>query len=1149
MAGREYKSALLITGDASGAQKAIKLTEEQLSSLKSKIADTGTSSFKLSGDWQKQFTSMSASAAKWGAATAAAAAAGAALFVKSAIDQADAAGILAGKLGITTEALTRLEYAAKLSDVSQQALEGGLKKLTVTLTNAQDPASKAAQALSAIGLSASELIALPADQQLGRIGDALNTVENASQRAALAQKIFGKAGVDLLPVLAEGSAGIRQLGDEAQRLGVVISGDLAARAGLFNDQLDRLKSAAQGVGLAVADQLLEPLNGLTQELIDLAQEKETAEGIATFITGIGTAVVWTANAISLSANAFRDLGEQLAATINGPAFGDIPRITDAIAELDSQIAVFQQRLSRGETLNVVDQKQLDAMKAQRAEMERLRTESEKMVVSEAQRAAATQKTIDIEEIDIATLPRRRVAVEQVTSALKSQTEASKAAAAAAEAQQKRIAGAVDQLRFEVSQLDRNERAQRIAVALRNAGADAASREGQEIAKLTGELYDHEAALKSAAEATRAQEEAMRAAAEQTNPWAEALQGAVERVDSAFVDMWKNIGSGFDSFADSLKDAFKQLLAELANMAITRPIVMRFASALGLGGGSSSALASGGGGMGFGGITSIFSGAKNFLGGMANGGGLSGGLNAAFGTSGSGITAGLVSFNEGLASLSRTLGFEGLGKGFGGNALTAEMSGAGTNLVNIGANIGAGFLGSIAGDKIGSALFGDRKTTGIGSGVGGVIGSAWGPIGTAIGSALGSIAENAIGKIFGTGDLVKFGKLGITTGGGSNIPNDGSALKTITAASGLQLSAVAKRTDNDAALQLLDGFAAIDSSLTDLARSVGITVDFAGKVLGNTSLNVDNEGPLNSFGVGARLDEFNAEKIKTSADDFARAWVSEIDDQLTGRIKSILGDTSKRTAEQIVQIFGFASKLDQLLKLDVLKEVADAAATKTKTLLDAYSESTDALVTLAQEYDGTLESMTGLTDALTGQKQVAAQLAVAYQEVSALVDATFGNAINTIEESMLSEADLYQRRREQIASLTDELATTIDPTKIASLVQQIDSLAGAAFQMLDETQRGQMSQEFIDFLQQAQTIADQQIQAGRDSLAGRETAVAGAIDLEVLNTAALTQQTAANTFAGAVDRFAGLIGGNQLGLDPEAIAAYLRANGVAAEVNG
>lgn len=1148
MAGKEYKAAVLITGDASGAQKAVKLTAEQLESLNKKIADTSSSTFRLSGDWKKELGSMAGSAAKWGAATAAAAAAGAAVFVKSAIDQADAAGILAGKLGITTEALTKLEYAAKLSDVSQSALEGSLKKLSVTLTNAQDPASKAAQAFNAIGLSARDLIALPADQQLGRIGDALNNVENQSQRAALAQKIFGRSGIELLPILAEGSAGIRALGEEAERFGVVISGDLAARAGLFNDNLDRLKTAAEGVGLAVADQLLGPMNDLSDQLIELSQDKEVAEGIATFITGIGTAVVTAAEAISISGRAFRYLGEEIAAAFSGPAIGDLSRLKEALKSYQDQLDVYQARVDRGFVLSESEAQDVGRLSV---EINKLNgfikatndLDADAAKIKEAA-TAAQKKYNDSQLEEVVVTARRRVVSEQVTAALTSNTAATNAATTAAEAQQKRVAGAVDQLRFEVTQLGRNERAQRIAIALRNSGADAASKEGQEIARLTGQLYDHEAALAATEEATRAHEEAMREAAQQSNPWAEALQGAVERVDSAFVDMWKNIGSGFDSFADSLKDAFKQLLAELANLAITRPIVMRFASALGLGG-STSALAGGsGGGGGLSGITSLFSAGKSALQGFQSGG-LSGGLNALISGSPTGGMLGesLSSFRFALGDLSSKLGLDSLAGKFNSQGL--EIKSTGANLVDIGANIGAGFLGSLAGDKIGQALFGDRKTTGIGAGVGGVIGSAWGPIGTAIGSALGSIAENAIGKIFGAGDLVKFGKLGITTG--KDTPTDGSALQTLTAASGLQLTAVAKRTDKDAALKLLEGFNAIDSALTAAAKSAGVAVDFTNKVLGNTSLNVDNEGPKNSFGVGARLDKFNADAIKGSADDFARAWVAEIDDQLTGRIKTILGDTSKRTAEQIVQLFGFATKLDELLKLDVLKEVADAAAASTKTLLDAYSEATDAVVNLAQEYDGTLESMTGLTDALTSQKQVAAQLAAAYQEVSSLVDATFGNAISTIEESMLSEADLYQRRREQIASLTAELGTTIDPAKIAGLVQQIDSLAGSAFQMLDESQRASLSGEFIDFLRQAQTLAEQQIQSGRDSLAGRETAVTNAVDLEVMNTAALTQQAAANTFSDAVEKFAGLVGGNAFNIDIEAILANLRAQGV--EVNG
>src|SRR5678816_796117 len=71
-------------------------------------------------------------------------------------------------------------------------------------------------------------------------------------------------------------------------------------------------------------------------------------------------------------------------------------------------------------------------------------------------------------------------------------------------------------------------------------------------------------------------------------------------------MWRNIGSGFSSFADSLKNAFKNLLAEMAHMAITRPILMQIGAAIGVGGMSSAASAAGmiGGGGGAGGLGSI-----------------------------------------------------------------------------------------------------------------------------------------------------------------------------------------------------------------------------------------------------------------------------------------------------------------------------------------------------------------------------------------------------------------------------------------------------------------------------------------------------------------------------------------------------------------
>lgn len=104
----------------------------------------------------------------------------------------------------------------------------------------------------------------------------------------------------------------------------------------------------------------------------------------------------------------------------------------------------------------------------------------------------------------------------------------------------------------------------------------------------------------------------------TSEWTRWTESSLERVDSAFADAWRNIGDGFSGFRDSLTNAFKQMLAELAHMAITKPIIMQIGASLGIGGGSSgggllsSVMGGGsGGGMDFGKILnygqSIYSG--------------------------------------------------------------------------------------------------------------------------------------------------------------------------------------------------------------------------------------------------------------------------------------------------------------------------------------------------------------------------------------------------------------------------------------------------------------------------------------------------------------------------------------------------------------
>ena len=82
--------------------------------------------------------------------------------VKHSIDYADSLNKMAQKTGIATEELSKLSYAAKLSDVSNESLTKGIKGLAQEMTKATDATSLQAAA-SAF------------DEHLGRLAKTMNT--------------------------------------------------------------------------------------------------------------------------------------------------------------------------------------------------------------------------------------------------------------------------------------------------------------------------------------------------------------------------------------------------------------------------------------------------------------------------------------------------------------------------------------------------------------------------------------------------------------------------------------------------------------------------------------------------------------------------------------------------------------------------------------------------------------------------------------------------------------------------------------------------------------------------------------------------------------------------------------------------------------
>ena len=165
------------------------------------------------------------------------------------------------RTGVSVENLQRFKFAAEQSGSSIEVVEKGLKRSAKFLADADRGLATYTRQLDELGLSVADFEGLAPDAAFEKFADAISGVEDPMKRAALAQEVFGRAGVELLPLMENGAAGIRELGDQMEATGNIISAEAAASAAEFNDKLNELKQVGLG---AARDGLVKLLPVLTK---------------------------------------------------------------------------------------------------------------------------------------------------------------------------------------------------------------------------------------------------------------------------------------------------------------------------------------------------------------------------------------------------------------------------------------------------------------------------------------------------------------------------------------------------------------------------------------------------------------------------------------------------------------------------------------------------------------------------------------------------------------------------------------------------------------------------------------------------------------------------------------------------------------------
>lgn len=247
---------------------------------------------KSLGDLDKKMEATAATAGKVAGTMVVAFAAAATVMVHRTLEAMDAQKDMAATLGLSVESLQELTFAGKQAGLSQEDLAGVVNKLNRNIQMAASGTPEQAQAFKDLGVSATDAGGnlRGADDVLMDIADKFQKMPDGAAKSAMAMDLLGKSGAKMIPLLNDGSEGLKQQIALAHQLGFVFDSKTAAAADHFNDTLDVLSMAGTGFANRLTAELLPTLTNVGDTLLDVAKDSgtmETASGaLSTMLKGL-----------------------------------------------------------------------------------------------------------------------------------------------------------------------------------------------------------------------------------------------------------------------------------------------------------------------------------------------------------------------------------------------------------------------------------------------------------------------------------------------------------------------------------------------------------------------------------------------------------------------------------------------------------------------------------------------------------------------------------------------------------------------------------------------------------------------------------------------------------------------------------------------
>ena len=444
------------------------------------------------------------------------------------LDNADAIAKQADFLGISTSALQEYRFAATLAGVSNEQLAKGLQTLAKNASESAQGIGESQRVFKQLDLAVKDTNGnlLPTEKLFSNLADKLAAIENPMERLRVSMKLLGEEnGARMINMLKNGGDALDDMRQKARDAGAVMREDVLRNAEEVNDQFSVMSTVLNA-------QLTSALVALTPVLTGVAQ------GLADAAKSAGDLV-----------DRFRDISDRT----------NLQQIQEEMTALLAKREEVEARKSEGGLFYT------RARLA--ADLEYIRELTKQIDALNARRVALRDANRSSDEEEIIVLPSRRdlETAEQFGKrmfnlAREAYPEATKTAEEYGKEQRVIIEN------FIASQESAEQFGERMFELAREAFPSATQ---------TAQEYGEEMAQIARAHTTAAASSGQ--TAQIFRDTASGIRGAFR---DTFRDVFDNGIQGFDRFGDRMLDLFKNLLAEMAVLAIARPVIVPLAAGLG-----------------------------------------------------------------------------------------------------------------------------------------------------------------------------------------------------------------------------------------------------------------------------------------------------------------------------------------------------------------------------------------------------------------------------------------------------------------------------------------------------------------------------------------------------------------------------------------